>query len=106
MREDTKPRTSVERGLMRGTPPPPERLVTSDNWMAGPDTRWGCLHGRELARTARIPRGEGPVLELPRDERDLAGVAVPFDAATMPLADALAETYTDGICAVVDDADA
>jgi CubicO group peptidase (beta-lactamase class C family) len=104
MREDTKPRTSVELGLMRGTPPPPERLVTSDKWIEGPYNRWGFLHVRELARTARIPRGEGPALELPRDERDLAGVPVPFDAATMPLADALAETYTDGICVVHDGA--
>src|ERR1051325_7726041 len=104
MHEDTKPQTSVELGLMRGAPPPPERLVTSDNWIEGPYNRWGFLHVRELARTARIPRGDGPVLELPRDSRDLTGVAVPFDAATMPLAHALAETYTDGICVVHDGA--
>ena len=74
MHEDTTPQTSVELGLMRGAPPPPERLVTADNWIESPYNRWGFLHVRELARTARIPRGDGPVLDLPRDDRDLADV--------------------------------
>src|SRR5215211_7405469 len=104
MREDTKPQTSVGLGLMRGAPPPPDRLVTADNWIEGPYNRWGFLHVRELARTARISRGDGPVTDLPRDERDLASVPVPFDATTIALADALAETYTDGICIVHDGA--
>jgi CubicO group peptidase (beta-lactamase class C family) len=104
MHEDTTPQTSVELGLMRGAPPPPERLVTADNWIESPYNRWGFLHVRELARTARIPRGDGPVLDLPRDDRDLADVPVPFAGTTMPLADALTETYTDGICIVRDGA--
>src|SRR5690348_173833 len=60
------PESWVELGLMRGAPPPPERLVTSDNWIEGPFNRWGFLHVRELAHTARISRGDGPVRELPR----------------------------------------
>src|SRR5436190_10272247 len=104
MREDTKPQTSVELGLMRGAPPPPERLGTPDNWIEGPFNRWGFLHVRELARTARIARGDGPVVDLPRDPRDLGDVPVAFDSTTMPFADALAETYTDGICIVHDGA--
>src|SRR3954454_13731101 len=104
MREDTNPQTSVELGLMRGAPPPPERLVTPDNWIEGPYNRWGFLHVRELARTARIPRGDGPVFDLPRDERDLGAVDVAFDGATIPFAEALAETYTDGICIAHDGA--
>ena len=74
-------RTAVELGLMQGAPPPPERLVTSDNWIEGPFNRWGFLHVRELARTARIPRGDGPVLELPHDPRDLGSVPVPFEGS-------------------------
>jgi CubicO group peptidase (beta-lactamase class C family) len=101
---DTKPQTLVELGLMRGAPPPPERLVTPDNWVEGPFNRWGFLHVRELARTARIPRGDGPVLELPRAELDLADLPVPFGETTLPFADALVETYTDGICVVHDGA--
>src|SRR5690349_1875417 len=81
----------VELGLMRGTPPPPERLVTSDNWIEGPFNRWGFLHVRELAHTARISRGDGPVRELPRADSDLA------DAELVRALDA---AYTDGLCVV------
>ena len=94
------PESWPQLGLMRGTPPPPERLVTSDNWIEGPFNRWGFLHVRELARTALIPRGGGPVLELPYDLQDLDSLPVPFEGATLPLADAVVQGYTDGICVV------
>src|SRR5919197_923162 len=100
MQEDTRPQTSVELGLMRGAPPPPERLVTSDNWIEGPFNRWGFTHVRELARTARIPRGTGPVVDLECAPPELDGLPVAFEAATLPLADALAHAYVDGICVV------
>jgi CubicO group peptidase (beta-lactamase class C family) len=74
------------------------RGVTPDNWIEGPFNRWGFLHVRELARTAVIPRGDGPVTELPYDLRDLDGVPV----QGLTFADALEETYTDGICIVHD----
>ena len=85
---------------MRGAPPPPERLVTSDNWIEGPYNRWGFTHVRELARTARIGRGDGPVLELPYDLRDLGLVPVRFDGTTTPFAATLADTFADGVCVV------
>jgi CubicO group peptidase (beta-lactamase class C family) len=94
------PHSAPALGLMQGAPPPPERLVTSDNWIEGPFNRWGFLHVRELARTARISRGAGPVTELPSDPRDLTGVAV----EGLPLATALDEAYVDGICVVQDGA--
>jgi CubicO group peptidase (beta-lactamase class C family) len=97
-----EPRTSVELGLMQGAPPPPQRLVTSDNWIEGPFNRWGFLHVRELARTARIPRGDGPVLELPLDPHDLGCVPVTFEGLTVPLDESLRQTYTDGICVIHD----
>jgi CubicO group peptidase (beta-lactamase class C family) len=81
-----------------------KRLVTPDNWIEGPFNRWGFLHVSELARTARIPRGDEPVVELPRDPRDLGAVPVPFDGSATPFADTLAQTYTDGICIVHDGA--
>jgi len=89
-------------GLMRGTPPPPERLVTSDNWIEGPFNRWGFLHVRELARTARISRGSGPVSELPADPQPLDDVAVTFENTTVRFAEALEHTHTDAICIVHD----
>ena len=96
------PRTAVELGLMQGAPPAPERLVTSDNWIEGPYNRWGFLHVRELARTARITRGDGPVTELPRDPRDLGSVRVAFEGSQTTFAASLDETFTDGICVVHD----
>jgi CubicO group peptidase (beta-lactamase class C family) len=96
------PRTAIELGLMQGAPPPPERLVTSDNWIEGPFNRWGFLHVRELARTARVARGDGPVHELPYDLRDLGSVPVPFEGSTTSFAASLEQTYTDGVCIVHD----
>jgi CubicO group peptidase (beta-lactamase class C family) len=96
------PRTAIELGLMQGAPPPPERLVTSDNWIEGPFNRWGFLHVRELARTARIARGDGPVTELPSDPRDLGSVPVLFEGARTSFAASLDQTFTDGICVVHD----
>ena len=95
-----RPATWPELGLMQGTPPPPERLVTSDNWIEGPFNRWGFLHVRELAHTARISRGDGPVTDLPVDPQHLDDVAVAFDNETNRFADALEHTYTDAICVV------
>jgi hypothetical protein len=95
-------RTLVDLGLMEGTPPPLDRLVTPDNWIEGPFNRWGFLHVRELARTARIPRGDGPVAPLEADPRDLGSLTVAFDGAAVPLAAALEHTYTDGVCVVHD----
>ena len=96
------PRTAVELGLMQGAPPPPGRLVTADNWIEGPYNRWGFLHVRELARTARIPRGGGPVFDLPAAPRDLAALPVTLERGSVPFARALQDTYTDGICVIHD----
>ena len=98
-----RPLTSVDHGLMRGSPPSPERLVTGDNWIDGPFNRWGFRHVRELTRTARISRGAGPVRELRSAARDdLASIPVSFEGSTVPLREALDQTYTDGICVVQD----
>ena len=94
------PSTAVELGLMRGAPPPPERLVTPDNWIEGPYNRWGFLHVREVARTARISRGDGPVRPLEHAPLDLDSVPVTFEGDTVPFAEALARGYTDAICIV------
>src|SRR3954471_22133016 len=96
------PLSWVELGLMRGAPPPPERRVDSDNWIEGPHNRWGFLHVRELARTARIKRGSGPVRELPQHLRDLDDVPVEDEGRTVRFAEALEHTYTDAICIVQD----
>src|ERR1700729_2907391 len=61
--------------LMVGAPPfTAERLVTLENWQRPPYNRWAFQHVRELIPTAAIPRGDGPVWELEREERDLNGI--------------------------------
>ena len=80
---------------MDGTPPAPDALVTLANWQDPPFNRWGFQHVRELIPTARIDRARRP-RALPRDERDLAGVAFDAEGRTWTLGEALDATYTDG----------
>jgi CubicO group peptidase (beta-lactamase class C family) len=90
--------TAADLGLMTGAPPfPPERLVSLANWQDPPFSRWGFQHIRDLIPTAGIRRGDGPSWELPRAERDLAGVRLPFsDRRSVDLDTFLTETYSDG----------
>ncbi|HEX8025300.1 MAG TPA: serine hydrolase [Candidatus Limnocylindrales bacterium] len=91
-------RSAAEHGLMTGPPPyPPERLVSLANWQDPPFSRWGFQHIRDLIPTARVPRGDGPVWELPRAERDLSGIRVPWAGGDAELEAFLTETYTDGL---------
>ncbi len=57
--------------LMTGFPPEPTLRVTQENWQQPPYNRWGFRNARRLVPTAEIWRGRGPVVELPRDDRDL-----------------------------------
>jgi CubicO group peptidase (beta-lactamase class C family) len=91
-------RTAAELGLMSGAPPfAVERQVTLDNWQDPPFNRWGFQHVRDLIPTAPIRRGEGPTWSLPRAERDLSGVRLPFGGRrSVDLETFLTETYSDG----------
>jgi len=61
-------------GWWWGSPPPAERLVTLSNWQEPPWNRWAFQHVGQLIPSARISRGDGPILELP--PHALAGVLV------------------------------
>lgn len=95
-----RPKTTVELGLMTGSPPTASRLVTLDNWQEAPFNRWGFLHVRELIPTANISRGDTPAYELPRDERDLGGFVFEFDGEAMTFDQMLDATFTDGVIIV------
>jgi CubicO group peptidase (beta-lactamase class C family) len=71
--------------------------VTSENWLEAPYNRLGFIRVSELARTERISRGEGPVLELPRDERSLDSFTFEFEAETISFSQLLESTSTDGL---------
>ena len=98
----TGPRDTAERlGLMAGPPPfAPGRAVTLADWQDPPFNRWSFQHVRDLIPTARIRRGEAPARALPRDERDLSGVAFDVGGRTWNVDRMLAETYTDGFLVV------
>ena len=89
-------RTAAQLGLMEGTPPPVERLVTLANWQDPPFSRWGFQHVRDLIPTARISRGSGPPWRLPRAERDFDDLTFRSGRRTLTLARMLADTATDG----------
>jgi len=78
--------------------------VTTANWLDPPFNRWGFRHVPELARTAAIARGSGPVRELPRAERDVGGFTFRHGDRDHTLAGMLAETQTDGFLVIQDGA--
>ena len=82
---------------MSGSPPfSAERLVTLANWCQPPYNRWAFQHVRELIPTAAIPRGDGPVWALERDERDVIGISFPTEQGELTVGELLDTTYTDG----------
>lgn len=95
--EKTDPRTL---GIMTGFPPPPDKIVNFDDGslFQYPNTRWAFNHMRELIPTVNVRRGEGPVSQLPRAGRDLDGISfTTMTGKTMTWAEAVKNTYTDGI---------
>jgi CubicO group peptidase (beta-lactamase class C family) len=82
---------------MGGLPPAGGELVTLANWNLAPFLRWGFLHVREVVPTALIPRGDGPVLALEHEPREVYGIrfAAP-DGRSATVAETLDRTSTDG----------
>jgi CubicO group peptidase (beta-lactamase class C family) len=81
----------------------PERSdVTSGNWLDAPYNRVGFIRVRELARTEPISRGDGPVLELARNERNLDSFRFAFEGEEISFAQMLESTFTDGLLVLHD----
>jgi CubicO group peptidase (beta-lactamase class C family) len=76
--------------------------VTTANWLDAPYNRWGFRHVPQLARTARLTRGDGPVRELRRAEQDLDRFSFRHSDQRFTLAEMLAETFTDGFLVLQD----
>lgn len=89
--------------LMQGSPPAliPPRM----DWDRPPWNRWAFQNARQLLPTAEVWRGTGRVRVLPRDDRDLDGLAVTDSTgAATTLEGLLDETYTDGFLVIKDGA--
>ena len=89
----TGPPTAAESGLMQGSPPPSDRLVTLENWLQPPFNRWSLQHLGELMPSARIARGD-TIRELPRADRDLGGLTFEQDGERWTLDEALVASGT------------
>ena len=76
--------------------------VTSGNWLDAPYNRLGFIRVPELARTEPISRGDGPVLELPRDERGLDSFSFEFEGEKISFSQMLESTFTDGLLVLHD----
>jgi hypothetical protein len=66
-----KQQTAAELGLMQGSRPAHDRLVTLANWSDPPFDRWALQQMRELGPSASAARGDDPIADLPEDKRDL-----------------------------------
>lgn len=89
-------------GWMRGSPPPPDKLIrfADSSYARFPQTRWSYSNMRQLMPTSVVGRGAGAASVLPRDERgDLDAVTFqPLGRTdTMTWAQSLLANYTDGI---------
>src|SRR5437667_458286 len=85
--------------VMQGFPPPADKTVRFNDGSSGkfPGTRWAFSHIRELGPTANVWRGEGPVAQLPRAERDLDKIPVTtLDGKQITFGDMPALTYPQG----------
>ena len=90
----------VANSVMQGFPPPADKTVRFNDGSSGkfPGTQWAFSHIRELGPTANVWRGEGPVAQLPRAERDLDKISVTtLDGKSITFGDMPALTYTDGL---------
>jgi CubicO group peptidase (beta-lactamase class C family) len=84
---------------MHGTPPPSERSVTLENWIAPPYNRWALQHLQELVPCAPVPRASRSSV-LARDGRDLGSVPLAFDGERWTLGELVGAIATDAIVAL------
>jgi len=68
-----------QQGLMVGFPPPPGQRITTANSHLPQHLGWRILNGSRLFPMARISRGQGPIVPLPRGQA--------LDVAVLPVDD-------------------
>jgi len=90
------PPTARDLGLMIGSPPPPEKQVTHENFLEPPYNRWTYQHLREIVATRSVAPGSS-VAELSANPVDLSGLEVAFpDGRKLSVIEWLESAYTDG----------
>jgi len=90
------PPTAAEQGLMIGAPPPSERIVTAENFIAPPYNRWAFQHLRELFPT-RAVAPSASAATLPEQPVNIDSIEVDLgEGRRVTVGDWLASAYTDG----------
>jgi CubicO group peptidase (beta-lactamase class C family) len=93
--EQTDP---VTLAIMKGFPPPQEKIVTLGNLLKYPNSRWGFQHIRELGPTAAVWRGKMAVSPLPEAARQIGNVEFQDNGGQkVSIDDWQKNTYTDGL---------
>jgi CubicO group peptidase (beta-lactamase class C family) len=76
---------------------------TTSNWLEAPYNRWSFWHVREMARTAVVRRGTGPVRELPTaHDASLLDLRYTFDGVERTLAQGFVDNTTDAMLVIHD----
>ena len=78
--------------------------VHRSEWDRAPWNRWSFQHVADVLPTVEISPGNGPVRQLPRQERNLDGLPVTGIAGETSLESFLEQTYTDGFLVLKDGA--
>jgi len=78
--------------------------VTAANWIDAPYNRLGFIRVPELTRTQRISRGNGPVFELPRAQRELDSFRFELQGEKLSFAQMIESTFTDALLVLHDGA--
>ncbi|WP_366933899.1 serine hydrolase domain-containing protein [Brevibacterium renqingii] len=81
-----------------GTPAGAVAGINRDNWQAPDNVRWSFQNVARVLPTTPIPRGTGPVAELPVDLQDLGAVVIPATehSAARTVRSVIETTDTDG----------
>lgn len=84
--------------IMKGFPPPPEKIVTLENLLKYPNSRWGFQHIRELGPTANVWRGNTTATPLPEAVRQIGNIDFQDKGGQQfSIEDWQKSTYTDGL---------
>lgn len=91
---------AVKAGLDPSNPRDPRRLgapfIPQVAWKSSPWSQWSFQHIREMAPTAPIWRGPGPVWALPQSPQPLGDILVNFRDGKRTVNDHLERNHTDG----------
>jgi CubicO group peptidase (beta-lactamase class C family) len=89
-------RIDTKGALFRDPMRPGAPVISLTDWDGPPWNRWTFQHVREMAPTAEIARGEGPVTELPEALADIDGVGFTANGRPQTIAQFLDSSFTDG----------